>query len=66
MDVPDAITLVREMLVDERRRCAQIARDKKYNSEVASYPYDGGSGPMGYERACNEIEEEICKLGVNP
>lgn len=44
---------------DEREKCAKIADAARDNSDKASNPYDGGSGSLGYEAACDDIASAI-------
>lgn len=51
---------------EEREACAKIADDERDNRETASCAWDSGSGPMGYEAACCEIENKIRARSVKP
>ncbi len=45
--------------------CAQIAEAAESNSQKADNPYDGGSGSLGYEAACDDIASAIRSLIPN-
>ena len=46
-----------------RKACEEIARLAKAGSAKAEYPYDGGVGSLGYERACRDIADAIAARG---
>lgn len=58
----DAIFLaefIAQVRAEEQERCARIAEKQSDESSKAAYAYDGGSGSMGYEQACNDIAQAI-------
>lgn len=58
-----SLPIVARVRAEERERCARVAEAEEDNSSKADHPYDGGSGSMGYEKACWTIAAAIRALG---
>ena len=48
-----------EGFAQAREMAAKISEAQRHHSAKAEYPYDGGAGSMGYERACYDCEVAI-------
>ena len=60
VELIDALAAARaEGFAQAREMAAKISEAQRHHSAKAEYPYDGGAGSMGYERACYDCEVAI-------